>query len=109
MCAISPTSSPRCARRRPSARSIGRAGDAASEVRIALPVSPSPAGRGAKSRMILGIGSDLCDVRRIEKALERFGERFIRRVYTDTERRKAEARVGLAATYAKRFAAKEAC
>jgi holo-[acyl-carrier protein] synthase len=48
-------------------------------------------------------------VRRIEKALARFGERFVKRVYTDTERRKAEGRVGLAATYAKRFAAKEAC
>ena len=59
--------------------------------------------------MIIGIGSDLCDVRRIEKALARFGERFVNRVYTDTERRKAEGRVGLAATYAKRFAAKEAC
>jgi holo-[acyl-carrier protein] synthase len=59
--------------------------------------------------MIIGIGSDLCDVRRIEKALARFGERFVKRVYTDTERRKAEGRVGLAATYAKRFAAKEAC
>jgi holo-[acyl-carrier protein] synthase len=59
--------------------------------------------------MIIGLGSDLCDVRRIEKALERFGERFVKRVYTEIERRKAEARVGLAATYAKRFAAKEAC
>jgi holo-[acyl-carrier protein] synthase len=59
--------------------------------------------------VIIGIGSDLCDVRRIEKALERFGERFVKRVYTEIERRKAEGRVGLAATYAKRFAAKEAC
>ena len=59
--------------------------------------------------MIIGIGSDLCDVRRIEKTLARFGDKFVRRVYTDTERRKAEGRVGLAATYAKRFAAKEAC
>ena len=59
--------------------------------------------------MIIGIGSDLCDVRRIEKALDRFGEKFVRRVYTEIERRKAEGRVGLAATYAKRFAAKEAC
>jgi holo-[acyl-carrier protein] synthase len=59
--------------------------------------------------MIIGLGSDLCDVRRIEKVLARFGERFVKRVYTDVERRKAEGRVGLAATYAKRFAAKEAC
>ena len=59
--------------------------------------------------MIIGLGSDLCDIRRIEKTLARFGERFVARVYTETERRKAEGRVGLAATYAKRFAAKEAC
>jgi len=59
--------------------------------------------------MIIGLGSDLCDIRRVEKTLERFGERFISRVFTETERRKAESRVGAAATYAKRFAAKEAC
>jgi holo-[acyl-carrier protein] synthase len=59
--------------------------------------------------MILGIGSDLCDIRRIEKTLERHGERFAERVFTDIERRKAEARANRAATYAKRFAAKEAC
>ena len=59
--------------------------------------------------MIVGIGSDLIDIRRIEKTLERFGERFVRRVFTDTERAKAERRVTRAATYAKRFAAKEAC
>jgi holo-[acyl-carrier protein] synthase len=59
--------------------------------------------------MIIGIGSDLCDIRRVEKTLARFGERFVQRVYTDAERRKAESRVGPAATYAKRFAAKEAC
>ena len=59
--------------------------------------------------MIIGLGSDLCDIRRVEKTLERFGERFINRVFTDTERRKAESRVGAASTYAKRFAAKEAC
>ena len=59
--------------------------------------------------MILGLGSDLCDIRRIEKTLERFCERFVKRVYTDIERRKADGRVGPAATYAKRFAAKEAC
>ena len=59
--------------------------------------------------MILGIGSDIIDIRRIEQTLERYGERFLNRVFTDTERRKSEARVGRAASYAKRFAAKEAC
>jgi holo-[acyl-carrier protein] synthase len=59
--------------------------------------------------MILGIGSDLCDIRRIEKTLERHGERFIRRIFTDIERSRAERKANPAATYAKRFAAKEAC
>ena len=59
--------------------------------------------------MILGIGSDLIDIRRIERTLERFGERFIERIFTETERRKSERRAGRAASYAKRFAAKEAC
>jgi holo-[acyl-carrier protein] synthase len=59
--------------------------------------------------MILGIGSDLIDIRRIEKTLERYGERFIGRVFTDIERRKSEGRKMRAASYAKRFAAKEAC
>ena len=59
--------------------------------------------------MIVGIGSDLIDIRRIEKTLERFGERFIARVFTDIERRKSERRRMRAASYAKRFAAKEAC
>lgn len=61
--------------------------------------------------MILGLGSDICDIRRIERALERFGERFIARVFTPTEIAKAERRSGQnrAGTYAKRFAAKEAC
>lgn len=59
--------------------------------------------------MIVGIGSDLIDIRRIEKTLERFGERFTQRVYTDLERTKADRRANRAATYAKRFAAKEAC
>src|ERR1700754_3784178 len=59
--------------------------------------------------MILGIGSDLIDIRRIEKTLERYGERFIGRVFTDVERRKSEGRKMRAASYAKRFAAKEAC
>lgn len=61
--------------------------------------------------MILGLGSDLCDIRRVERSLERFGDRFIQRVFTPVEIAKAERRVGQArtGTYAKRFAAKEAC
>ena len=59
--------------------------------------------------MILGIGNDLCDIRRIEKSLERFGERFIRRVFTETEQKRSEGRATRASSYAKRFAAKEAC
>ncbi len=59
--------------------------------------------------MIIGLGSDLCDIRRVEKTLARFGERFVNRVFTPIERRKAENRAHPAATYAKRFAAKEAC
>ena len=63
--------------------------------------------RGA--RMILGLGSDLIDIRRIEKTLEKHGQRFIERIFTDIERAKSEARANRAASYAKRFAAKEAC
>jgi holo-[acyl-carrier protein] synthase len=59
--------------------------------------------------MILGIGSDLCDIRRIEKTLARHGERFSQRIFTDIERNRAESKANRAATYAKRFAAKEAC
>lgn len=64
--------------------------------------------------MIIGTGSDICDIRRIEKTLSRFGVRFIQRVFTQTEQAKAERRKGAgikayAGTYAKRFAAKEAC
>ncbi|NBB84200.1 MAG: holo-ACP synthase [Alphaproteobacteria bacterium] len=59
--------------------------------------------------MILGIGNDLIDIRRVEKSLERFGERFTHRVFTETERRKSDRRRARAASYAKRFAAKEAC
>ena len=59
--------------------------------------------------MILGIGSDITDVRRIAKVLERHGDRFIDRVFTPIERAKAERRRNRAETYAKRFAAKEAC
>ena len=59
--------------------------------------------------MILGIGNDLIDIRRIEEAIERYGERFLNRIFTDVERRKSDARALRAASYAKRFAAKEAC
>lgn len=59
--------------------------------------------------MIIGLGSDLIDIRRIEKTLERYGERFIARLYTEVERKKSEGRHQRAASYAKRFAAKEAC
>ena len=61
--------------------------------------------------MILGLGNDAIDIRRIEKTLERHGDRFIERVFTPTERARSERRQGKirAASYAKRFAAKEAC
>jgi holo-[acyl-carrier protein] synthase len=59
--------------------------------------------------VILGLGNDIIDIRRIEKSIERFGERFLTRVFTDTERKKSDARAGRVASYAKRFAAKEAC
>lgn len=59
--------------------------------------------------MILGIGNDLCDIRRIEKSLERFGDRFIQRIFTEVEQKRSEGRATRAASYAKRFAAKEAC
>jgi holo-[acyl-carrier protein] synthase len=59
--------------------------------------------------MIIGFGSDLCDIRRIEEALERYGERFTRRCFTEIERARSDGRASRAASYAKRFAAKEAC
>jgi holo-[acyl-carrier protein] synthase len=59
--------------------------------------------------MILGIGTDLVDIRRIEQTIERHGERFINRIYTETERARAERKANRIDTYAKRFAAKEAC
>jgi len=59
--------------------------------------------------LILGIGSDLTDIRRIEKTLDRFGERFATRVFTQTERSRSDRRADRAGSYAKRFAAKEAC
>ena len=59
--------------------------------------------------MIVGIGSDLCDIRRIARSIERFGERFTGRIFTPGERAKSDARATRAASYARRFAAKEAC
>ena len=59
--------------------------------------------------MIIGIGNDIIDIRRVEKTLERYGERFTRRVFTEIERAKSDRRRLRAASYAKRYAAKEAC
>jgi len=59
--------------------------------------------------LIVGIGSDLCDIRRVDKTLERFGERFTQRIFTEIERTRSERKGDRAASYAKRFAAKEAC
>ena len=58
--------------------------------------------------MIVGIGSDLSDIRRVAKTLDRFGERFTARIFTETERARSERKPDRAASYAKRFAAKEA-
>lgn len=59
--------------------------------------------------MILGIGSDLIDIRRVEESIAKYGERFLNRIFTDLERAKSDKRANRAASYAKRFAAKEAC
>jgi holo-[acyl-carrier protein] synthase len=59
--------------------------------------------------MIIGMGSDLCDVRRIEKSIARFGDRFLDRIFTPKERERSERRRRSVESYAKRFAAKEAC
>ena len=59
--------------------------------------------------MILGIGSDLIDIARIERTIARYGERFLGRIFTDVERAKSDGRANRAASYAKRYAAKEAC
>jgi holo-[acyl-carrier protein] synthase len=59
--------------------------------------------------VIIGLGSDLIDIRRIEATLARFGDRFLDRIFTDVERAKSDRRANRAASYAKRFAAKEAC
>jgi holo-[acyl-carrier protein] synthase len=58
--------------------------------------------------IILGLGSDLIDIRRIEKTINRFGERFLDRIFTEAERRKCDRRANRTASYARRFAAKEA-
>lgn len=59
--------------------------------------------------MILGIGNDIIDIRRIEQSINRFGDRFIQRIFTEIEQVKSDRRANRAASYAKRFAAKEAC
>ena len=59
--------------------------------------------------MILGIGNDIIDIRRIEKTIARFGDKFIQRIFTEVEQKKSDARANRAASYAKRYAAKEAC
>jgi holo-[acyl-carrier protein] synthase len=59
--------------------------------------------------LIVGLGSDLADIRRIEATLERFGDRFVTRIFTETERARSDRKADRAASYAKRFAAKEAC
>ena len=59
--------------------------------------------------MIIGLGNDIIDIRRVERTIERYGERFLIRVFTETERLKSDNRAARAASYAKRFAAKEAC
>jgi holo-[acyl-carrier protein] synthase len=59
--------------------------------------------------MIIGIGSDLVDIRRVERSIERFGDRFLDRIFTDVERARSDRRAQRHASYAKRFAAKEAC
>ena len=59
--------------------------------------------------MIIGIGSDLIDIRRVERSIERYGARFLDRIFTETERAKSDRRAQRGASYAKRFAAKEAC
>jgi len=72
-------------------------------------VRKAPSGRRTGVAVILGLGLDIIDIRRIERTLERFGDRFTHRIFTEVERNKADRRLERAATYAKRFAAKEAC
>ena len=74
-----------------------------------MPVSQlTETGPGENHMMMIGMGSDLIDIRRIEKTLSRFGDRFTNRVYTELERTKSDKRMNRAASYAKRYAAKEA-
>ena len=62
-----------------------------------------------KYKVIIGLGSDIIDIRRIERTLERFGDRFINRIFTSVEVAKSDNRISRSSSYAKRFAAKEAC
>ena len=74
------------------------------------PAAPNADPRSdARAAMIIGIGNDIIDIRRVERTLEMFGERFTQRVFTEIERQKSDRRRLRAASYAKRFAAKEAC
>ncbi len=74
------------------------------------PAAPDPdLTSDAGAAMIIGIGNDIIDIRRVERTLEMFGERFTQRVFTEIERQKSDRRRLRAASYAKRFAAKEAC
>ena len=75
----------------------------------AQPDGSCAADRPGAGGLIVGIGSDLCDIRRIEKTLDRFGERFTGRIFTELERTRSERKTDRASSYAKRFAAKEAC
>jgi len=59
--------------------------------------------------MIIGLGNDIIDIRRIEKTIARFGDKFIQRIFTEVEQKKSDRRANRAASYAKRYAAKEAC
>ena len=70
---------------------------------------PAAQAREAHREMIIGLGNDLIDIRRIEQTIERYGDRFLNRIYTDIERRRSDRRHQRAASSAPRFAAKEAC
>src|SRR5690606_24891052 len=70
---------------------------------------PDGSGQSGGGGLIVGMGSDLSDIRRIQKSLDRFGERFTHRVFTEVERKRSDRKPDTAASYAKRFAAKEAC
>ncbi len=92
--ALTPLQDPRLSRRRPAART---GCDSARKAR-----QPG-------SRMIVGLGNDLCDISRVQQVLDKYGERFTHRCFTEIERQKSDRRAQRAASYAKRFAAKEAC